>query len=198
MTFDTFRWPDDMYEPGRGLLPASLSSNPGRERLWQHVRHCNAWPENGRLEFYATILYCLRTQSSPGAALTMAVREKKWGSRAWFAPQDRRAAAATIGTSIPPQVTAAAPAAGVQRDWAAIDRQIDRLANDEALELLQRQGSEFACLYFLNAVKQQKRPHDMPTIRHALRVALDSRPRPSAPAAPVCTPGLDLAGLDIE
>lgn len=200
LNLDAFRWPDDLYQPGKGLLPSCLEMNTGRERLFQHVTQAAGWPNDaqGRLEFYATIIYCRRTSDNPGATLTSAVRGKQWGKRKWFAAQDLKDATATIGRKSPPppEVPAHRKPTAPSRDWSAIDAQIEALNDDDVLQRLD-QANAFQASMARAAISKGKRPHEVPSVRYTLRSLLDTTPK-APPPAPTATPGLDLAGLDLE
>lgn len=202
MTLDAFKWPDDLYEPGKGLLPLCLEMPTGRERLYQHAVLQGGWPADaqGRLEFHATVIYCRRTSDNPGATLTTAVRGKKWGRAKWFAKQDLKDATASIGRNSPPPPEVSQQRKPHQktpsRDWSEVDRRIDAMTDDEAFELIPETNS-FLRGYFSQA-RAKGDARKQPTIRHALRSILDPTPKPQPVAPAPVTPGLDLAGLDLE
>lgn len=199
MTLDAFRWPDDLYVPGKGLLPSCLEMNTGRERLYQHATLHGGWPKDaqGRLEFYATVIYCRRTSDNPGATLTAAVRGKKWGRYLWASKADLKDATATIGRSSPPppEVSAQRKPAAPPRDWSEIDRRIDAMTDDDVLKRLD-EANKFIASLARAAIGKGLRPFANTSVRITLRTLLDPTPK-TPPPAPIATPGLDLAGLDL-
>ena len=199
-----FKWPDELYAPGKGLLAACFSMATGRERLWHAVRDAGVWPRDarGHIAFIGTVIYCHRTADKPGAALTAAVRGAHYGPRARYQKQDLQAANNTIGldrprpTALPRKRDPAAP----ERDWSDIDRQLQQMGHDQACALLD--GNIFAAQYRREQA-QDKDPRQLSgsgkpgMVLTALRRALAADvPPPPQPVA-ACTPGLDMAGMDL-
>lgn len=89
-----FSWPADLYDTDFGIRAAILQSADGCDRLWEHVVRSGVWPpgDQGRLEFHALAIYCLRAGKPPGRLLTSAVRGQKFGPMLWAASCDKKSA----------------------------------------------------------------------------------------------------------
>lgn len=87
-----FKWPDDFYR----TFPLCMKTPAGRRRLWLHLKDTGAWPPHERVEFEATVLYCLRNARNPGAALTQCIRMGHHGKQARYRKEDFEEASRTI------------------------------------------------------------------------------------------------------
>lgn len=98
---DQFSWPADLYDPDFGIRAASLQSVGECDRLWEHAARSAVWPpgDQGRLEFHALAIYCLRVGKPPGRLLTSAVRGQKFGPMLWASSRDKKSAARRISAA---------------------------------------------------------------------------------------------------